>query len=151
MNDTTPPRKPRPPRPPRVPEAFGQELHELLKIGAVETRVITLPSHSDAVGLRHRLSKLRVSMRYHGHPLLHLAEQCTVSIRPIANSDKCDLIVQPVDKKYREAIRLAGIDLDQPLPTPASTPDAPLPEPEPEPLVKAPDAPPSPIEKYLKK
>ena len=93
--------------PPSV-ASFGTELMQLLIDGAVSKKEVKLGLDDNkpkqAIKLRHRLHILRSAMRREKHPNEALVERAAVRI-----DDKTgDLIVEPQDSDFAEAIKRSG-------------------------------------------
>ena len=86
---------------------YAPELLQLL-IHAAEAPVrIPLASKAQATSLRFRLHNLRKEMRKENHPNLRIVEGVQISL------EEAVLIARPSDETFLEAIRAAGITVEE--------------------------------------
>lgn len=89
-------------------DRFGPKLYAFWK-KAIEREVkVSLPTHAEAIALRHRLYRFRSALANEGHPTAELAKLCTLRIVPVdhgAEDTTWDLICSRIDKQFEEALK----------------------------------------------
>lgn len=93
--------------------SFMPELLEVWKKAALQPVKLTLADRSAAIRLRYRLYSLRKSMEAANHELFSSAQHAVISIRETPGAHTWDLIVQPSDSDLQQAIRSAGIEVEE--------------------------------------